>query len=125
MISECQRDSEGKVQIDVTHPPILENTDFFRQTAIDYEANGKKYTLLRPNANPNSDFGKWLLEERRRGWEGLVDPSTGMWITGDMYWLLNYSPIHQVVKTSKGLTLRTTAFPKFYDGQFLVTHYLQ
>jgi len=124
LISECPRDDEGKVTIDVTRPPILENTKFFRQAAIAFANNGKRYSTLRPNANPNSDFGRWLREERRRGWEGLIDPSTGMWVTGDMYWLLNYCPIHQVVKDSKGMALRVVNFPKFWDGQFLMTHYM-
>lgn len=122
-ISELPRDSEGKVNIDVTHPPILENSQFFSQAANVWQDTGM-YTHLRPNKNPNSDFGKWFLEERRRGWEGLVDPSTGMWITGDYYWMLNYCPMHLIVKNSKGLEMRTVRHPRFWDGQFLIFHYV-
>lgn len=122
-VSQLPRDEEGKVTIDVTRPPILENSAFFSQTAKEWQDTGR-YTQLRPNANPNSDFGRWLLEEKRRGWEGLLDPSTGMWISGDYYWMLNYCPIHQVVKRKDGLEMRTTRHPKFWDGQFFVTHYI-
>ena len=122
LVSELPRDKEGKVIIDVTKPPILENSDYFRQTAIQWKETGK-YSNLRPNANPNSEFGKWLREERRRGWEGYVNPDTGMWVTGDYYWMLNYCPMHLVQKRSDGLSMRVMAPPNFWDGQFLASHY--
>lgn len=52
-------------------------------------------TNLRPNANPNSEFGKWIREEIRRIWYGYVRESDGAWVTGDMYFYLNYCPIIQ------------------------------
>lgn len=122
-VSELPRDDEGKAIIDVAHPPILENSSYFRSTAALWEETGQ-YTHLRPNSNPNSDFGRWLREERRRGWDGYVDPSTGMWVTGDYYWMLNYCPIHMVVKRKDGLEMRSTRHPKFWDGQFLISHYV-
>ena len=124
LISELPRDEEGRAIIDVSRPPILEGTDYFRQTAIEWQNNKGKYTNLKPNANPNSEFGKWIREERRRGWEGYVNPDTGMWITGDYYWTLNYCPMHLVEKRDDGLEMRTTKHPKFWDGQFLSTHYI-
>lgn len=122
LVSELPRDDEGKVKIDVTRPPILENTDFFKTTAIKWEKDGT-YIKLRPNRNPNSDYGKWIREERRRAWEGVVDPSTGMWVTGDYYWMLNYCPMHLVEKKPNGMSIRVVKHPKFWDGQFLVSHY--
>lgn len=121
-VHELPRDDQGRAIIDVTHPPILENSDFFRSTAKVWEETGS-YTKLRPNRNPNSDFGKWLIEERRRGWEGYTDPSTGMWVTGDYYWMLNYCPMHLIEKRDDGLAMRVIKFPKFWDGQFLASHY--
>lgn len=121
-VHELPRDSMGRAIIDITHPPILENTAYFRQTAKTWEETGQ-YTYLRPNRNPNSDFGKWIREERRRGWEGLVDPSTGMWITGDYYWMLNYCPMHLIERRPDGLDVRVVKLPKFWDGQFLASHY--
>ena len=123
LISELPRDSEGKAIIDITHPPILEGTDYFRQTALTWQETGK-YTHLRPNKNPNSDFGRWLTEERRRGWDGYLNPETGMWVTGDYYWMLNYCPMHLVIKLENGLEMRSVKHPKFWDGQFLVSHYI-
>lgn len=123
LVSELPRDEYGRAIIDVAHPPILENTDFFRQTALKYMEHGR-YTNLRPNKNPQSEFGRWIREERRRGWEGYVDPDTGMWITGDYYWVLNYCPMHLVVKRPDGLEMRTTRHPNFWDGQFIASHYI-
>ena len=122
LISELPRDEYGRAIIDVTKPPILEGSNFFKQTAIHWQETGR-YTNLKPNRNPNSEFGKWIREERKRGWEGYLNPDTGMWVTGDHYWLLNYCPMHLVVKRPDGLEMRTTRHPKFWDGQFLVYHY--
>ena len=123
LISQLPRDEEGKAIIDITKPPILENTDYFRQSALTWQDTGQ-YTHLKPNRNPQSDFGRWLREERRRGWEGYLNPDTGMWVTGDHYWLLNYCPMHLVVRRHDGLEMRATRPPKFWDGQFLVEHYI-
>ena len=124
LVSELPRDEYGRAIIDVSKPPILEDSSFFRQTALGWQENGK-YTNLRPNSNPNSEFGRWLREERRRGWEGYVNPSNGMWVTGDYYWVLNYCPMHLVVKREDGLEMRTTRHPNFWDGQFFASHYIQ
>ena len=121
-VSELPRDEYGRAIIDVTKPPILEGSDYFRKTALTWQENGK-FTNLKPNRNPNSEFGKWIREERRRGWEGYVNPDTGMWVTGDHYWLLNYCPMHLVVKRDDGLEMRATRHPKFWDGQFFIEHY--
>lgn len=125
LISELPRDEYGRAIIDVTKPPILEGSDYFRQTALNWQNSPQhKYTNLKPNRNPNSEFGRWIREERRRGWEGYVNPETGMWVTGDYYWMLNYCPMHLVVKREDGLEMRTTRHPRFWDGQFLTSHYV-
>ena len=86
------RDDKGRIIVDLANPHILENMDYFRPSAIHYEKYGN-FTNLRPNANPNSEYGKWVREERRRIWDGYVRESDGEWVTGYMYWYLNYSPI--------------------------------
>lgn len=86
------RDERGRIIVDLANPHILENMDYFRPSAIHYEKYGT-FTNLRPNANPNSEYGKWVREERRRIWDGYVRESDGEWVTGYMYWYLNYSPI--------------------------------
>ena len=120
---DLPRDSEGKIIIDITEPHILENTDYFRPSAIHYQQYGC-YTKLKPNANPNSEYGKWIREEVRRCWEGYIRPEDGEWITGDMYFFLNYCPIQLIKKDSNGKSIRTIDFPKFWDGHYYKSHYL-
>lgn len=86
------RDDRGRIIVDLANPHILENMDYFRPSAIHYEKYGT-FINLRPNANPNSEYGKWVREERRRIWDGYVRESDGEWVTGYMYWFLNYSPM--------------------------------
>ena len=86
------RDDKGRIIVDLVNPHILENMDYFRPSAIHYEKYGT-FTNLRPNANPNSGYGKWIREERRRIWDGYVRESDGEWVTGYLYWFLNYSPM--------------------------------
>ena len=86
------RDDGGRIIVDLANPHILEDMDYFRPSAIHYEKYGT-FTNLRPNANPNSEYGKWVREERRRVWDGYVRESDGEWVTGYMYWFLNYSPM--------------------------------
>lgn len=110
--SDLERDSSGKIIIDLSQPHILEDTDYFRPTAIHYQKTGK-ITDLRPNPNPNSEFGKWIREEIRRCYEGYVRSSDGEWVTGDMYFFLNYCPILLTkVKAGKKL-LEFGTFPSF------------
>lgn len=86
------RDDRGRIIVDLANPHILEDMDYFRPSAIHYEKYGT-FTNLRPNANPNSEYGKWIREERRRIWDGYVRESDGEWVTGYLYWFLNYSPM--------------------------------
>ena len=86
------RDNRGRIIVDIANPHILENMDYFRPTAIHFEKYGT-LTNLRPNANPNSEFGKWIREEKRRIWDGYVRESDGEWVPGYLYWFLNYSPM--------------------------------
>ena len=120
---DIERDAEGKIIVDVTDPHILTDTDYFRPAALHYKQFGC-YTKLRPNANPNSEFRKWLEEEKRRCWEGYVRPTDGEWITGDMYFFLNYCPIQLIKKDQSGKAIRTIDFPRFWDGHYLRSHYL-
>lgn len=120
---DLPRDEEGKIIVDVTKPHILEDTDYFRPSAIHYQQYGC-FTKLKPNANPNSEFGKWIREEVRRCWEGYVRPNDGEWITGDMYFFLNYCPILLIKKDENNKSIRTIDFPRFWDGHYYKSHYL-
>ena len=121
---DLPRDSEGKIIVDISKPHILENMDYFRPAALHYKEHGC-YTLLRPNPNPNSEFMKWLTEERRRCWEGYIRPSDGEWVTGYMYWYLNYCPIMLSRKNDKtGQVNRIEDFPDVWEGIYWRFHYL-
>ena len=120
---DLPKDNEGKIIIDITKPHIIEDTDYFRPSALHYKKYGC-FTKLKPNANPNSEYGKWIREEVRRCWEGYVRHSDGEWITGDMYFFLNYCPIQLIKKSTKGDTIRTIDFPSFFDGNYYRFHYL-
>lgn len=122
---DLPRDSEGKIIVDITQPHILEDMDYFRPSAIHYQKYGR-FTDLRPNANPNSEFGKWIREERRRCLYGYIRPCDGEWITGDHYFFLNYCPISLLKKSSNGgrKAMRVIDFPFSWEGNYYRFHYL-
>lgn len=120
---DLPRDDKGRIIVDITHPHILEDMDYFRPAAKFFEQNGC-YSLLKPNANPNSEYGKWFNEEVRRCREGYVRESDGEWVTGLMYFYLNYSPIMLNRKSeTSGIFLRTEGFPDFWEGIYYRYHY--
>lgn len=127
------RDDRGRITVDLANPHILENMDYFRPSALHYEKYGT-FTNLRPNANPNSEYGKWIREERRRIWEGYVRESDGEWVTGYMYWFLNYSPMMlskiREYKDKNGKKIkskradRVEALPECWEGIYWRFHCL-
>jgi len=120
---DLPRDNQGRIIVDITHPHILEDMDYFRPAAKFYEQNGC-YSLLKPNQNPNSEYGKWFFEEVRRCRDGYVRESDGEWVTGDMYFFMNYCPImlNRRSETS-GIYLRVEGFPDFWEGIYYRFHY--
>lgn len=123
---DIPRDSSGRIIVDITHPHILEDMDYFRPSALHYMEHGC-YTFLRPNPNPNSEYGRWIREEVRRCWEGYVRPSDGEWITGDYYFFLNYCPmlISKKIDGSSDASVRVIEFPTVWEGHYYKTHYLE
>jgi intein/homing endonuclease len=122
---DLERDEKGRIKIDITRPHILEDMDYFRPAARFFQQNGC-YTFLRPNPNPNSEYGKWIYEEIRRCREGYVRESDGEWIPGSLYFFLNYCPIPQT-KTVKGSKrgARIIDFPEFWEGIYWRMHYIE
>lgn len=121
---DLPRDERGRIIVDITHPHILEDVDYFRPAIKFYEQNGC-YSLLRPNSNPNSDYGKWFYEEVRRCRDGYVRESDGEWVTGLMYWFLNYCPIMITERSEKtGIVHRVEGFPAFWEGIYYRFHYI-
>lgn len=120
---DCPRDKEEKIIVDLTNPPIIEDTDYFRPVALHYQKYGC-ITKLRPNPNPNSEYGKWVREEVRRCFQGYIRPSDGAWVTGDMYFFLNYCPIVKVKRLQGKQGIRIVDFPDFLEGQWLKFMYI-
>ena len=120
---DLPRDEKGRIVVNITHPHILENMDYFRPAAKFYQENGC-YTFLKPNSNPNSEYGKWFAEEVRRCRDGYVRESDGEWIPGRLYFFLNYSPIMLNRKSeTSGIYLRVEDFPDFWEGIYYRYHY--
>lgn len=121
---DLPRDDTGKIIVDITEPHILEDMDYFRPVALHYEKYGT-ITNLRPNPNPNSEYGKWIREEVRRCFEGYVRPTDGEWVTGDYYFFLNYCPMLLSKKSNDGnYAKRVIGFPLIWEGHYYKFHYL-
>jgi len=117
LCGELPRDENGRAIWKIEYPPIIENVDYFRQTAIHYENTGK-LTDLRPNPNPNSAYSKWKDEEVDRIRNGMLRPDDGAWIPGYMYFYLNYCPIilTEVSEGSADIGERVVGFPSWWEG---------
>lgn len=121
---DMPHDEEGRVIVDLANPHILEDMDYFRPAALHFKKHGC-YTFLRPNPNPNSEYKKWITEEKRRCREGFVRESDGEWITGYMYWYMNYCPIMLTrVTEGKKKADRVEDFPETWEGIYLRFHYI-
>ena len=120
---DLDRDEQGRVIIDLVNPHIITDMDYFTAAADHFRKYGC-YTKLMPNPNPQSEYGQWLKRELTRCWRGMVRESDGEWITGDMYFYLNYFPIIQT-KIVKGTKIgdRVTDFPEVWEGVYWRFHY--
>ena len=120
---DLERDSSGKIKIDLVNPHIITDSNYFRQAAIHFQKHGC-YTKLMPNPNPQSEYGQWLKREVMRCWNGMVRESDGEWVTGDMYFYLNYFPIIQTkIKKGSKVGERVIDFPEMWEGVYWRFHY--
>ena len=121
---DLPRDEQGKIIVDLANPHILEDMDYFRPMAKFYKEHGC-YTFLRPNPNPNSEYRKLFDEEVRRCRDGYIRESDGEWITGYMYWYMNYCPIMLTeISATSSMASRVEDFPETWEGIYLRFHYL-
>ncbi len=116
-IKDLPRDEKGRAIWRIEYPPIIEDIDYFRPTAICFEETGK-LTSLRPNPNPNSAYKKWEDEEVRRIRDGYLREDDGAYIPGYMYWYLNYCPIilTEISEDNSDVGDRVVGMPKFWEG---------
>lgn len=122
---DLEKDQFGRVKVDLINPHILEDTDYFRQSAIHYQ-KFKKYTNLFPNSSPTSSYFRFWREESRRCREGYIREYDGEWVPGPFYFYLNYSHIlvSKIIAGTKRAD-RVRDFPDFYDGDYLYFHYIE
>ena len=127
---DVEQDKQGRIKVSLPDIHILEDMDFFRERAIYFQEHGV-YTKLFPNFNKNSDYFKFWEEEARRCKDGYVRESDGEWVTGYMYFYLNYTPIMKTVVVgdeNDGGAIRAERifdFPDFWDGDYMFFHYVE
>lgn len=126
---DLPRDSQGRIIVDISRPHILENMEYFTETADFYKKNGK-FTNYRPNPNPNSPYMQWFKREIYRCWYGCVRPEDGEWIPGNMYFYLNFYQIQLLKKKkdAKGQSKksnRVVDFPRVWEGVYWRYHYIE
>ena len=115
-IEDLPRDEKGRAIVDISNPPTYKDANYFRQAALYFLKEGT-YTKLRPNSNPNSEYRKFWDRELDRCYNGLLRSSDGMWISGYLYWFLNYCPmmINEYQKDRKK-AIRKESFGLFFEG---------
>ena len=122
---DLERDSKGRVIVDLANPHIIEDVSYFTKAADFFKKNGC-YTFLKPNSNPNSEYRKYWDREIDRCLNGYVRESDGEWITGLCYWFLNYHVMMvNLITPGSKKAIRTESFPFFFEGIYWRFHYLQ
>lgn len=122
--SDRERDSQGRILIDLAQPHILKDMDYFVEARNQFIKTGCYCPYGIKDVEEKSErYKKWYLEEVRRCLDGYVREKDGEWITGDYYYYLNYT---QLLKTKKVGTreVRVYSFPDIVDGQYWRFHYL-
>lgn len=121
---DLPKNEDGRIEVDLCNPHILENMDYFRPAALHFKKYGC-YTNLRPNSNPNSEYGVWARTEVERIWYGMTRPEDGEWIPGTLYFYWNYCPILQSkIKKGSRKAERIIDFPEPWDSTYLWHHYV-
>ena len=62
---DLARDNSGRIHVNLSNPHILEDMDYFRETAIHFQEHGC-YTKMRINTSPKSEYMKWFRRELER-----------------------------------------------------------
>jgi len=133
--SDLEKDSQGRIKVNLEHPHILEDMDYFRERALHFKKHGT-YTNIIPNRHQTSRYMKFWREEQRRCREGFVRKSDGEWVSGYYYWYLNYCPIlmtQDIPLTPEELendamnvqAERVEDFPRVWDSDYLWYHYVE
>jgi len=112
---DCPRDETGRIIVNLSNPHILEDMDFFRPAALHFKEHGV-YTKLKINTSSRSEYMRWFRQELDRCWNGMIREEDGEWITGDMYFYLNYTIMKKIVivtlKNGKELETKSDDLPE-------------
>lgn len=119
---DLERDAQGKIIVDIINPHILENMDYFRESAIHYQKYGV-FTKLKVDLRKQSNFMKWYRREVSRCLYGMLRKEDGEWVTGPLYYYLNYFPIVLTKHDSNNNPYRDTDLPLMWEGVYLRFHY--
>lgn len=120
---DLPRDDKGRIIVDLVNPHILEDMKYFTQVGDFYREHGV-YTKLKVDLRERSPFMKWLKTEYWRCWHGMVRPEDGEWVTGPLYFFMNYFPITQTKQgKNKRSGTRFVDFPEMWEGIYLRFHY--
>lgn len=90
----------------------FKNTEHWIQAAKKFQKD-KRYTDYHPKSKEYKEF--WLIE-RRKCTQGIIIDD--YWISPDLYWFWNYTPIFDKVKMN-------TDFPEIWDGHYHYDLYYQ
>lgn len=127
---ETEYYNDGRIEVNLTNPHILEDMDFFREKALFFQKNGK-YTNIPPNSNPKSEYADFWKQELYKWKNGVIRESDGEWIPGQLYFYWNYSPIWLVEtvndnnSSGKKKGERKRKFAKPWLGDYLFYHYME
>jgi hypothetical protein len=130
---QMPKDNKGRVLVDLENPHILEDMDYFRIPAMNFQEHGV-FTLEYVNPHPNSKYVKFWREQAQLCKYGSVRPTDGEWLTGYHYFYINFSPIllskDREKEGHEGETTHTRAdrvenFPDLWDGDYLYFHYIE
>lgn len=91
---------------------IWVNVAPLREAALHFEKHGTY--CAEPEETPA--WYEYWKRERERCIRGHT--VSGVRITGDHYFYLNYSPIQKALSTGKRVTSKVSAFPDFWDGDY-------
>ena len=124
-VADCEKDEDGRVIVDLTHPHILENMSYFTEARNNMKRLGR-YCPYEKSISKTSQYGLWWKREVDRCRNGMTRED-GEWIPGIFYFYLNYNPILKtkiIKKKNKEYGVKVEDFPDMWATSYYRFHYL-
>ena len=120
---DMPKDENGKIIVDFSNPHILENMDYFRPMAKEFERTGK-YTSIKKSHHPMSRYVRFWKEQVVQSLSDMIRED-GEWIPGELYWYWNFGLIYQTKVKDKNSKRgsRLLDIPLTQEGAYLWFHY--